>query len=130
MVRPPPTLGGLRTVHNRLPLPYPIEEGVGDFLSPPALKIIAEDFQQGLLDRLNDEVKGKSARARSKAYSSYAHASVPISRATGTKLEQKSVVQTIINAAEDPQAVLTFNYASEALNNSFFLQSIVRISYS
>lgn len=31
---------------------------MGDFLSPAALKIIAEDYQQGLLDRLNEQIKG------------------------------------------------------------------------
>ncbi len=45
---------------------------------------------------------------------------------TGTNLENKSIVQTIIDAARDPNKVLEFNYASEALNNSFFLESLVR----
>ena len=40
-----------------VPLPYKIEDGMGDFLSPSALKIIAEDYQQGLLDRLNEQIK-------------------------------------------------------------------------
>lgn len=31
---------------------------MGDFLPPAALKVIAEDYQQGLLDRLNDQIKG------------------------------------------------------------------------
>jgi hypothetical protein len=31
---------------------------MGDFLSPAALKAIAEDYQQGLLDRLNEQIKG------------------------------------------------------------------------
>lgn len=31
---------------------------MGDFLSPEALKVIAEDYQQGLLDRLNEQIKG------------------------------------------------------------------------
>lgn len=31
---------------------------MGDFLPPATLKMIAEDYQQGLLNRLNDEVKG------------------------------------------------------------------------
>ena len=50
---------GIRTIHNRLELPYKIEEGMGDFLTPEGLKMIAVDYQQGLLDRLNDEVRGK-----------------------------------------------------------------------
>lgn len=47
-----------RALHKRKELSYPIEEGLGTFLSPDALKIIAVDYQQGLLDRLNDQVRG------------------------------------------------------------------------
>jgi superoxide dismutase, Fe-Mn family len=57
-----------RQVHNRLQLPYPIEKGLGDFLPPAALKVVAEDYQQGLLDRLNEEVAGASC-CTSYAYS-------------------------------------------------------------
>ncbi|KAI0922028.1 hypothetical protein AcW2_006839 [Taiwanofungus camphoratus] len=88
-----------RNMHYRKELQYPVEEGLGDFLSPEALKVVAVDYQQGLLDRLNDQVKG-------------------------TVLEGKSIVQTVIEAAQDPNRVLEFNYASEALNNSFFLESL------
>lgn len=49
---------GIRTIHSRLGLPYKVEEGMGKFLNPAGLKMIAEDYQQGLLDRLNDAVKG------------------------------------------------------------------------
>ena len=47
-----------RTIHVRVPLPYKVEDGMGDFLSPAGLKVIAEDYQQGLLDRLNEQIKG------------------------------------------------------------------------
>ena len=43
----------------------------------------------------------------------------------GTALQGKSVVQTVIEAARDPHKVLEFGYACEALNNSFFLESLV-----
>jgi len=86
-------------MHQRKQLQYPIEQGLGDFLSPAGLKMLAVDYQQGLLDRLNEQVRG-------------------------TELENKSVVQTVIEAARDPHKVLEFNYASEALNNSFFLESL------
>jgi len=61
--RPAAAVGALgapscRTIHVRVPLPYKIEDGLGDFLSPEALKVIAEDYQQGLLDRLNEQIKG------------------------------------------------------------------------
>ena len=45
-------------IHVRVPLPYKVEDGMGDFLSPAGLKVIAEDYQQGLLDRLNEQIKG------------------------------------------------------------------------
>ncbi|TFK87449.1 manganese and iron superoxide dismutase [Polyporus arcularius HHB13444] len=88
-----------RALHKRKELSYPVEEGLGSFLPPQALQMVAVDYQQGLLDRLNDQVRG-------------------------TALENKSIVQTIIDAARDPDKVLEFNYASEALNNSFFLESL------
>lgn len=50
-----------RHVHSRVPLPYSIEEGLGDFLPPNALKVVAIDYQDGLLQRLNEEVRGKFA---------------------------------------------------------------------
>jgi hypothetical protein len=51
-----------RMIHVRVPLPYEVEDGMGDFLSPAALKVVAEDYQQGLLDRLNEQIKGKCLR--------------------------------------------------------------------
>ncbi|TFK56039.1 hypothetical protein OE88DRAFT_1652618 [Heliocybe sulcata] len=89
----------VRHVHSRKALPYGTEEGLGNFLTQSALKTLAVDYQQGLLDRLNEEVRD-------------------------TAHENKSVVQTIIETSWDRTQVLAFNYASEALNNSFFLESL------
>lgn len=50
-----------RTIHVRVQLPYKVEDGMGDFFSPAALKVIAEDYQQGLLDRLNEQIKGNAS---------------------------------------------------------------------
>ena len=50
----------IRQFHQRKGLPYPVEQGLGEFLSADALKIIAEDYQGGLLERLNDQVRGAS----------------------------------------------------------------------
>jgi len=36
---------------------------MGDFLSPAAPKVIAKDHQHGLLDRLNEKIKGTNAVA-------------------------------------------------------------------
>lgn len=49
-----------RNVHNALELPYDVEGGLGEFLPPAALKTVAVEYQQGLLDRLNNEVASKS----------------------------------------------------------------------
>ena len=57
----PPWSTSRRAIHVRVPLPYKVEDGMGDFLSPAALKVIAEDYQQGLLDRLNEQIKGDAA---------------------------------------------------------------------
>jgi Fe-Mn family superoxide dismutase len=46
-----------RNVHVRRELAYPLEDGLGDFLPPTALKTVVS-YQDGLLSRLNDEVKG------------------------------------------------------------------------
>ncbi|KAH9950107.1 Manganese/iron superoxide dismutase [Amylocystis lapponica] len=88
-----------RYVHYCKELPYPINEGLGDFLSPEGLKMLAVDYHQGILDRLNEQVKD-------------------------TELATKSIAQTVIDAARDPNKVLEFNYACEALNNSFFLENV------
>lgn len=49
-----------RGLHQRRALLYNLEDGLGEFLPPPALKTIAVDWQQGLLERLNEEVRGTS----------------------------------------------------------------------
>ncbi|GAA5827487.1 hypothetical protein JCM3770_005253 [Rhodotorula araucariae] len=91
--------GSRRSVHHRVPLPYDPEQGIPGFLSPAALRTVAVDWQQGLLARLNDLVRG-------------------------TELESASVLQTLKQTAPEPTKALAFNYASEALNNSFFLSTL------
>ncbi|GAA5983548.1 hypothetical protein JCM10908_000329 [Rhodotorula pacifica] len=88
-----------RFAHRRVPLPYEAEHGLPGFLSPNALRTVAVDWQQGVLARLDELVRG-------------------------TELEDKSVLQTLKEAARDPTRTLAFNYASEALNNSFFLSTL------
>ena len=93
---------------------------MGDFLSPSALKIIAEDYQQGLLDRLNEQIKG--------AYFPGIFFGLMnlLPHGTGTRFENQSVAQIVISTAADRSQTLTFNYASLSLNNSFFLHHLVR----
>lgn len=50
--------GVRRHLHTAKPLPYPVEEGLGDFLPPAALKTIGLEYQQGLLERLSEQVHG------------------------------------------------------------------------
>ena len=47
-----------KLLHTRPDLPYPEDEGVGSFLPPEALKTVLE-WQEGLLNRLNGEIKGE-----------------------------------------------------------------------
>ncbi|KAF8211516.1 Manganese/iron superoxide dismutase [Mycena galopus ATCC 62051] len=82
--------------HLPLPLPYNVEDGLGDFLPPPALEAVAMEYQLGLLARLTDEVRH-------------------------TEIEDASVTQIIISTAPFQEKTLAFNYASLALNNSYFL---------
>jgi hypothetical protein len=55
-----------RGIHRLRELPYNIEEGLGEFLPPQALKTVALDYQQGLLDRLNEAVRGGCCSSRCK----------------------------------------------------------------
>lgn len=57
-----------RNVHIRRPLGYPVEGGLGDFLPPSALKTLAVEYQDGLLERLSDEVRGMS-----RVYDAFCH---------------------------------------------------------
>ncbi|KAJ7067949.1 manganese superoxide dismutase [Mycena amicta] len=85
--------------HLPLPLPYDIKDGLGNFLPPPALETVAVEYQLGLLARLTDEVRY-------------------------TEEEGQSVTQTVISTAPYRHKTLAFNYASLALNNSFFLGNL------
>lgn len=51
-------------------------------------------------------------------------------RTLGTECEGLSALQTLKQTASDPTRSTTFNYASEALNNSFFLSTLVSSSLS
>jgi superoxide dismutase, Fe-Mn family len=53
------TVGLSRDLHTVKPLPFDTEVGLGDFLSPDALKVVAQEYQEGLLQRLNEEVLGE-----------------------------------------------------------------------
>lgn len=45
----------------RKELSYPMEDGLGEFMPSQTLRMLAVDYQEGLLSRLNDEVRGEFA---------------------------------------------------------------------
>lgn len=53
------------------------------------------------------------------------HSTRLVPHTPGTENQNKSVTQTVINTATARERTLAFNYASLALNNSFFLDNIV-----
>ncbi|KAF9482012.1 hypothetical protein BDN70DRAFT_919454 [Pholiota conissans] len=89
-----------RSMHRARGLPYDIEKGLGNFLPPPALKTFVE-YQEGLLERLNHEL-----------------------RTDPTQERHSSVAQIAINYSAKRDRTLAFNYAVLALNNSFFLDQL------
>mgnify|MGYP006894097955 CR=1 FL=1 len=89
-----------RALHQLPPQPAAIVEGCDPFLSKRTTSLLWNQWQAGLLQRLNDEVKGTPRAA-------------------------ESVVETVISTARDRENVLAFNYASLALNNSFFLHGLL-----
>ncbi|TIC23369.1 manganese and iron superoxide dismutase [Wallemia mellicola] len=93
--------GGFRQYHSVPASRFNIEAGLGGFMSPKTLQTVSQDWQEGLLNRLNDVVRD-------------------------TELENLSVVQTVINSGTNRQNILAFNLASEALNNSFFLSNLTQ----
>lgn len=131
-----------RLLHSRVPLPYELEAGLAPFLSPQALNTIAVEWQQGVLGRLEELVRGKLPTL---AFACFRNFPRPLSRSelqkthaavcecvAGTEVESLSVLQTVKQTASNPAQALAFNYASEALNNSFFLSTLVssRVPFS
>lgn len=91
---------GARYLHQLPPMPAALTEGCDPFLSKRTVHLLWTQWQAGLLQRLNEEVKG-------------------------TPNATESVVETVMNTARDREKILMFNYASLALNTSFFLSSLV-----
>ncbi|KAG6328171.1 hypothetical protein ID866_10917 [Astraeus odoratus] len=88
-----------RNLHTRKELPYKIEDGLGDFMSPRTLQMVAVEYQQGLLDRLNEYLRDAEDN-------------------------RKTIAQVVLDTAELSDKTMTFKYASHALNNSFFLNCL------
>ncbi|PWN50157.1 manganese and iron superoxide dismutase [Violaceomyces palustris] len=86
-------------LHTLPPLPEILSEGCRPFLSQKTVQLIGQHWQGGLLKELNKEVKD-------------------------TEYASSSIVETVIGLSQDRERILAFNYASQALNNSFFLSSL------
>ncbi|PWN35577.1 manganese and iron superoxide dismutase [Meira miltonrushii] len=90
-----------RQLHSLPSLPANLKEGDGcePLFSSQTVRLLWDDWHAGLLNKLNDEVRG-------------------------TPWENSSIVETVIGTAQDPSQIQAFNYASMALNNSFFLNGL------
>jgi len=108
---------GAKRLHTLKPLPYSIERGLGKFLPPQALKVLQLEYQNGLLERLNEQIYGVCIIPL------YSLCADPTK---GTSMEyENSLTQTVISLSDKRDYVLAFNYASLALNNDFFLSNLV-----
>ncbi|KAG0263463.1 hypothetical protein BG011_008756 [Mortierella polycephala] len=96
-----PMASAIRTarLHAVPQLPYTVNSGVAPLLSPAALKIIYEDQQTGLVNRLNELI-------------------------AGTPYEEKAFYEVIMDSARSLNEAQIFNNASQAWNNDFFLRSL------
>lgn len=108
-----------RCLHQQRPLKHLVEKGLGKFLPPEALRTVAVDYQNGLLERVNELVKGSFARVSRR---------LMLIVVVGTEMEGHSIAQTVIDSSTDQTKVLLFNHASQALNNHFFVECLVSIS--
>ncbi|KAF9027026.1 hypothetical protein BDZ89DRAFT_1015918 [Hymenopellis radicata] len=119
----------VRNVH--LQLPYPVEGGLGDFLPPSALEVVAVDYQGGLVQRLNDETfrteyQGKSivdtvlhaARAASLVE---ADAYVPAVWPRDAVEDEDGAEDVDVR---EPDHVSLFKWSTLILNNHFFLTNL------
>jgi superoxide dismutase, Fe-Mn family len=89
---------------------------MGDFLSPAALKVVAVNYQQGLLGHLNERIKGAPCRAAFLSLVSFLN---ELTCEVGTKFKNMNVAQIVISTAPHESQTLAFNNASLALDNSF-----------
>ncbi|GAC94990.1 superoxide dismutase [Pseudozyma hubeiensis SY62] len=95
----PSSSSNLRTLHTCPPTPELLSQGCAPFLSSPTINQISQTWQSGLLELLNQEVRDTE------------HAS-------------SSIVETVISLSQNREKILAFNYASQALNNAFFLSTL------
>ncbi|PWY98392.1 manganese and iron superoxide dismutase [Testicularia cyperi] len=88
-----------RSLHTCPPTADTLSEGCAPFLSKATVQQISQGWQGGLLELLNQEVRD-------------------------SEFASSSIVETVIGLSQNREKVLAFNYASQALNNSFFLSTL------
>ncbi|TKY86902.1 hypothetical protein EX895_004190 [Sporisorium graminicola] len=88
-----------RNLHTCPPTPEVLSEGCSPFLTGSTVKQISQEWQGGLLELLNQEVRD-------------------------TEFASSSIVETVVGLSQNREKILAFNYASQALNNSFFLSTL------
>ena len=88
-----------RSLHTCPPTPEPLAQGCSPFLSSSTINQISQQWQSGLLDLLNQEVRD-------------------------TEYASSSIVETVVGLSQNREKILAFNYASQALNNAFFLSTL------
>ncbi|KAF9404835.1 hypothetical protein BGZ94_003911 [Podila epigama] len=86
-------------LHTVPELPYTVSNGLKPVLSSDALKVIYEDHQNGLVNRLNELI-------------------------AGTPYEDKMFYEVLMDSARSLNETQIFNNASQAWNNDFFLRSL------
>ncbi|SAM86459.1 related to Superoxide dismutase [Ustilago bromivora] len=88
-----------RSLHTCPPIPEVLSQGCAPFLSGSTVRQISQGWQGGLLNLLNQQVRD-------------------------TEFASSSIVETVIGLSQNREKVLAFNYASQALNNAFFLSTL------
>ncbi|ORX95434.1 manganese and iron superoxide dismutase [Basidiobolus meristosporus CBS 931.73] len=86
-------------LHELTPLPYSAEQGLKPLFSSRALGVVYAKNQQKLIDRLNTLV-------------------------AGTEHEDQNVFETMLMTYKQPSKAAIYNYASQAWNTDFFLQTL------
>ncbi|KAL8843519.1 MAG: hypothetical protein Q9170_000023 [Blastenia crenularia] len=102
-------------------------EGIPDVLSPDGYNIAWRDYQQFLVDKLNQ----LTARMYNLNSFNVAHNITDINRVIiETREENTPTKDLLLKYARDPGHAALFNYASAAHNNHFFFSTLIDSSFS
>ena len=101
-----------RFAHRRVPLPYDAEHGLPGFLSPNALRTVAVDWQQGVLARLDELVRGQSRSLSPTCARTQALIKTPPRRRHRSREQERAADVEGIGAGSDPDARLQLCFRS------------------